>query len=272
MNISTVKISEWSDIVALRPEEGMSVYRGHSDKNWTLETAIRRTKRKYNEYADGHEILYAERACLKTFKSRAHFYLNDLPPENDFVSWLSVMQHHGTPTRLLDFTQSLYVALFFAATEAISDFCIWSISDHWLRREGTKFAIKHGHDFTNGLRYGELDSIYQAANHVISHNKFGGNEDDFDDKSILLIELNRQIPRLAMQQGCFLMPVALDVSFMENLEALAPEKYPSIQKIEIPYKLRDEILMHLKVMNITAESLFPGIDGFARSLIYSEML
>jgi hypothetical protein len=272
VNISYVEISGWDDIVALHPEDSMDVYRGHSDSDWELDTAIRRTKLKFNEHAGGHDFLYAERASLRTFKSRAHFYLDDLPDQSDLVSWLSVMQHHGTPTRLLDFTRSFYVALFFAATEATSDFCVWAIEDHWLRVEGANFAKKHGFDYTNGLRFGELTSIYYAANHVLSHNSFGGNEDDFEDESVLLVELDRQIPRLAVQQGCFLMPVALEASFMDNLGALASGKHTSIKRIVIPVKLRDEILMHLRAMNITAEALFPGIDGFARSLIYSEML
>lgn len=272
MNILSIEILEWGDIAALNPEAGMWIYRGHSNSEWELDTAIRRTKYKYNKNADGHEILYAERASLKTFKSRAHFYLDDLPSENDLVSWLSVMQHHGTPTRLLDFTRSFYVALYFAATEATSDFCVWAISDHWLRVEGAKFAKKLGHDYSNGLRYGELTSIYHAANHVISENSFGGDEKDFYDTSVLLIEMDRQIPRLAIQQGCFLMPVSLERSFMENIETLTTDEDSNVKKIKIPYEMRDEILMHLQVMNITAETLFPGIDGFARSLIYSEML
>ena len=270
MNIREIEISSWSEIATMEPDTG--VYRGHSNASWELETSIRRSKLKYYKHSDGHDILFAERASLKTFKSRAHFYLDDLPENSDFVSWLSLMQHHGTPTRLLDFTHSIYVSLYFAATEATTDFCIWEISDFWLRGEGTAFSLKYDCDSRNGLRYGELQSIMKAANKALSHNAFGGDEDDFNDQGVLYIELEKQNPRLAIQQGCFLMPVTLGDSFLDNMKSFNFREYPVVTKYIFESKMRDEVLRHLRSMNITAETLFPGIDGFARSLIYNEML
>ncbi len=61
-----------------------------------------------------------EQQMLKEFKRRAHHYVNALPNRGDVLGWLALMQHHGAPTRLLDWTYSFYVAAFFALAEAIS--------------------------------------------------------------------------------------------------------------------------------------------------------
>jgi hypothetical protein len=273
LNIETITISEWTQLFDLEPEGGGWVYRGQADANWDLESSLRRTiaRNRIRYGFDEADVLYSERASLKSFSARAHFYLRDLPPKEDLVAWLTVMQHHGAPTRLLDFTRSIYVAVFFALMEAVGDSCVWAFNDNWLRGEGSKFAVKNGHDHTDGLRFGELKSSYQAANWVLGHNRFGGEEEDFEHPAVLMVDPDRQIPRLAIQQGLFLFPTSLGVSFMDNLAQLHPCSYSIPKKLILKYELRDQALMHLRSMNVTAESLFPGIDGFARSLIQTDM-
>lgn len=273
LTIKTIIISEWTQLFDLEPEGGGWVYRGQADANWDLESSLRRIvarKRTLHGF-DETDVLYSERSSLRSFKARAHFYLDDLPQKDDLVAWLTVMQHHGAPTRLLDFTRSIYVAVFFALIDAVGDSCVWAFDDGWLRSEGAKFAVKHGHDHTDGLRFGDLMSSYHAANWVLEQNRFGGNEEDFDPPSVLIIDPDRQIPRLAVQQGIFLLPTSLGLSFMDNMSNLEVSTYRVARKLILKHELRDQALMHLRTMNVTAESLFPGIDGFARSLIQTDM-
>jgi hypothetical protein len=49
-----------------------------------------------------------ERQLLKEFKRRAHFYVNSLPTHGDVLGWFALMQHYGAPTRLLDWTYSVF--------------------------------------------------------------------------------------------------------------------------------------------------------------------
>lgn len=62
-----------------------------------------------------HYIRY-ERENLIEYQSRVRHCLHDLSGENDYSSWFSLMQHHGAPTRLLDISESIFVALYFATS------------------------------------------------------------------------------------------------------------------------------------------------------------
>lgn len=101
------------------------------------------------------------------------------------------MQHHGTPTRLLDFTQSIYIAMYFALIDSTTDACIWAINDLWLIDEGIKLASKKV--FKNHLlRYSKLETIYNCANQIINENNFENLEQDYDDSIVLYIELKNK--------------------------------------------------------------------------------
>ena len=93
-----------------------------------------------------------------------------------------------------------------------------------------------------------------------------------------MLEPERQIQRLGVQQGLFLMPLNIHSSFISNLAEngekiegqendwfKAPKNH--FKKIVIADRVRSKALNELTKMNITAESLFPGLDGFARSLV-----
>jgi len=85
---------------------GNWVFRGHSNLNYKLIPSVGRsphTSRSFAKY---------EHSLLDIFRREAHGCLSSVPKEE--WEWLALAQHHGLPTRLLDWTHNLLVALYFA--------------------------------------------------------------------------------------------------------------------------------------------------------------
>src|ERR1700733_10672187 len=83
------------------------VFRGVSSAEFKLEPGIERCAVRTPLKWPALEIDISE-----DFKSRANLYL--APPSGGELGWLALMQHYGIPTRLLDFTFSPFVGLYFA--------------------------------------------------------------------------------------------------------------------------------------------------------------
>jgi hypothetical protein len=110
-------------------------WRGQADAGWGLRPSVFRR--------DGGANF--ERNTVRRFAQRARSRHANCPQLNDLVSWLFLMQHYRAPTRLLDWTESPLVALFFAAQDAASaaDGALWALSPFHLNslRLGKKAIV-----------------------------------------------------------------------------------------------------------------------------------
>jgi hypothetical protein len=86
------------------------IYRGVKDVSYKLVPKVGREVGRVKEYN-----LELEEDLLRLFKIYAVPFL-DYKPDNDW-EWLAIAQHHGLPTRLLDWTRNPLVAAFFAVEE-----------------------------------------------------------------------------------------------------------------------------------------------------------
>ena len=82
-------------------------WRGHADDAWTLLPGIFRNK----ERAQTETLLTAE------FMRHAPVLYSNCPAEKSWTDWLFLMQHYRLYTRLLDWTESLLIATFFAVNQ-----------------------------------------------------------------------------------------------------------------------------------------------------------
>ena len=225
------------------------LFRGQVDATWKLETSLYRLFRdlqttfevsqqeKSRRFArDSHE-----KAMIGNFKANAHLYLKTLPSNSQSnLEWLSIMQHFGCPTRLLDVTSSPYIALYFALEQGHGDAAV--------------YAFNHGE-----FRHIDVKDLGKEYYKDVLGNIKG------DKAFVIPYEPKQANERLVAQQGAFLVP-SNNYETIEAIVSVYDTKEAIDKKFVIPARLRLEGLKKLRRMNITAASLFPGLEGFCRSL------
>ncbi len=88
------------------------IYRGVKSSSYQLIPKIgRRRKGRDNDSLE----IKDERYILRLFKQRGIAHLNRTPADD--WEWLAIAQHHGLPTRLLDWSRNPLVAAYFAVAE-----------------------------------------------------------------------------------------------------------------------------------------------------------
>ncbi len=284
----TVKACCWDDAVAIFNaicrKNTFWIYRGQGDTSWRLQTTFERECE--NHKLDPYFNNTCESNIITAFQRQSRQYFQNLPAKDEYVDWLALIQHYGGPTRLLDFTYSFYVAAFFALQNATSDAAVWAVNANSLIRVDK--TIRKQLVSTPCIGYREALSRYVVlANNLM---KEGQQFNEKDRKqSIYPVEPFFQEQRLAIQQGLFLFPTDIETSFENNLshafgaesdEVFNNERLEEVEpdflntdkgnitllKIVLSGDMRYEAVNHLQQMNISDATLFPGLDGFARSL------
>lgn len=188
---------------------------------------------------------------MRIFRRKAHIYLRDRGILDDDLRCLAMMQHHGAPTRLLDFTKSPYVGAFFALERARGDAALFALN--------TPALWKSAPAFDPTLDRERID--LRVAGNFARH--FAANRNP-----ILWVgepaEMDR---RLVAQSGLFVVPGQLDLALHEILRHYDAEG-PLLRKIVLPLHLRERAMRSLYRMNITHATLFPDLEGLARSIGY----
>ena len=123
----TQKVSTIDELLqfvgSLREKHGVRLwFRGEENADLTLIPSIQRSQKR----------LDSERYIANDFYIRARQILDNPPDKHNYAGWVSLMQHYGLPTRMLDWTQSPLIAVFFA-TETYretpdTDACVWVLT------------------------------------------------------------------------------------------------------------------------------------------------
>lgn len=229
--ISTVKTWDSFKEFALGQSPGKYVFRGQPEA-FKLRTAFHRSHRKDLVRYTMKDIPSAHR--LLTARTRHVFDLSR--PDEQGAFW-NLLQHHGYPTPLLDWTYSPFVAAFFA----------------YRRRQGADSPSDMVRIFAFDKHQWESDfNQIQAINFADIH---------FSFLEALAIENPRAIP----QQALSTLANTDDIeSYIRLRESEKGKTY--LYAIDLPASFRREIMIELSFMGITAGSLFPGLDGACEEL------
>jgi hypothetical protein len=249
---TTLRLKTWSDYKKLVDDFSENwAYRGQANAEWLLENAIERTD--FIQLYKGVEADF-----LAEFQRGARNYLQkDQTPEY-LIEWLALMQHHGAPTRLLDFSKSPFIAAYFAFEQCASwadhHIAIWAVNINYLRGQAL--------DCLNNLFANELEISGNRINETVFEKIFYQNSCSL----IFPVEPFRMNRRYSLQQSIFVSTGNSFEPFMKQLGFLKDKIEKAVVKIELPTALQKEVLRDLQKMNLHRASLFPDLDGYAASL------
>lgn len=239
------------------------MFRGDRCADWRLETSFERALRGFD--LRNYSRSWLEASLLRQFQRRAHHYLVDVPERDNWLEWMALMRHHGAPTRLLDWTYSCYVALFMGLERANRSCAIWAIDAGWVAQQARKLRL---------VSKKAWDAFVERDRHVENAKTFKGlfaRRPDERKPFVVAVNPFRLNERLSIQQGVFLCPGDISKSFEANLAGLfknerRPSKYLRKYIFRFTDVERQRAIEMLIRMNLTSTSLYPGLDGFARSL------
>lgn len=231
-------------------------FRDQADASWPLKSSLERviglewTAAKAQQFED---------FALQQFRSKFHLYDHENSHPTSKLAWLSVMQHYGVPTRLLDFTESPYIALYFAL-ESYS---------HHLGKEIALFAFDYSavlqrsidHIQSKDLGFRETRaSVFERQDEI-----FDSVVDRFSYDIAWIAEPLVLNARLDRQGGSFLLSGNRSLQ-IEAVLGLPLYQDADMQKLVIPPDLVSGVFALLRKMNITSKSLYGDLEGLARSI------
>ncbi|WP_321281465.1 FRG domain-containing protein [Marinifilum fragile] len=220
------------------------IYRGLSNFDYQLKTSLIRLKGPVKEL---------EFHLLRNFKK--YSFRPDINNKLDW-EWLALAQHHGLPTRLLDWTYSPYVALHFATAEIEKynhDGVIWALNYENLKNYlPEQLQNKLNQIGSNSFTIEMLHELYQDLRELSNE------KSDF----VVAFEPPSLDDRIVNQYGIFTF-MSHSNSILDSWLLDKPELY---FRIRIPADMKWEIRDKLDQVNINERVLFPGMDGLSKWL------
>ena len=194
-----------------------------------------------------------ENALLQTFRARASGYHDVVPIREHTDQWLFLARHAGLPTRLLDWSESALIGLYFALKE--DNPVIWMLNPLEL----------------NELSYASPSPVREFP--LVWHNPAGGARNpafenlrgawENDGPGVplpLAIHPTYVHPRLRSQRSCF----TIHGKRKSGLDTLVPRSI--LWRYVVDPASRQSMINELALLGITDSVVFPDLDGLATEL------
>jgi hypothetical protein len=239
------RLESWEAFLALvtKPPYSNWAFRGERDERWPLYSSLSRYLQNFGVAREAWPS--QEGRILRIFKRKAHQFLNQPPDTDDDFQWMALMQHHGAPTRLIDFTWSPYVAAFFALERTLADGVVWAMNP--ARVDSSRNVKRISVDPRIHGNVLALFSLRQTPLHLDGR---AAHHESPADRAIGDLRGAGRARRAGGRDS--------KRSDQENILA----------KIVLANAVREVGMRELYRMNITYATLFPDLDGLARSMRY----
>ena len=187
------------------------------------------------------------------------------------------MRHYGAPTRILDFTYSLFIAAYFALASSKSRDIdpaempvVWAINRTWLTKYLTDHVFARALD--SDARRALEESWFEPSDHDLFWRLFVERDakddlmkgDSKDTDFAVVLNTYRSNDRILVQQGLFVAATNIKRPLHNLLEDM-PGYSENVSRITVSAGAHD-ILRRLYRAGVNSASLFPGLQGFSESL------
>lgn len=234
-------------------EPGQYWYRGVSKASYDLKPKIYRKSgfeavRKYDRArTDEHEI-------RRGFKSVARQLMTEPHLPDDEKGWYFLMQHYGSPTRLLDWTDGALLALYFGVRELKKprNAAVWVLDPSWLN---TKTLGDEEETYLSGVmlpEWKETDPWFPTPF-----------EETLHAEHPLALDPPHVARRVSVQRSHF----TVHGTDRNGLDRLVGGKDSRVVKIMIGKAGIVNILDDLQTLGIVETTVFPDLEGLSRELM-----
>ena len=216
-------------------------YRGQADKSWTLKPSLWRDFNREDERGMNHEFLW-----------KAPSRTSNPPKDKDWSSWLSLMQHYRLPTRLLDWSKSPLVALYFAVekimlsskmNEPQADAAVWILSP------GTLNVISGLEPYIFSIQTETAKKMIEPA--------FVNPKWVKENEKIIAVSAIENDIRMMAQQSAF----TIHSSMLGLEEYNGNESF--LNKIEIPKQFIRDIAVELDILGFKPSIIYPDLENLS---------
>ena len=260
---SSITVSDWTDLARrLMCIEGRCVWsaRGEARRYARIEPTLDRITQEWKEDLTGR--LFVEQVLLRRFMDQAVMSLTPAeqlthsPLLAQPATALILARHYAAPTRLLDWTDSLWIAAYFACSDCPDQAGFIRYFDRYQLTHNA--GGQYGNETTElwsptekGYWLFNDDEIRRAHRWVVSYHLEGP-----------------RFPRMYNQQGLFTIaswPYADHWTLIRKMFR-AGRKGCGFGLIKIEARAKPGVLQGLSRMGISAATLYPGLDGLGKSL------
>jgi hypothetical protein len=263
-DLSSIEIASLSDLEHAISETAalfewlFPLWRGHACNQWPLQAEVFRLA------SDGKP--YQEVSLLRSFMAHAESRSPRCPDSDDLVGWLMLARHFGLPTRLLDWSHSALVGLYFAAQDhGEADGCLWAIEPGRLNLQmmGDRRFLAPDEAMVKELVEIAFEPSLEQRNERTS--RVAGRA--------LAIGTREIDPRIFIQQGAF--TIHSDAQDLADVDF----KYPNgaarpawRRAFRIPRAAKKQVRDLLRALGIYESVLFPDLATLAKELKFRPYL